>query len=916
MSKHSKQAKEYIEAGLAVMPTKDSKKDGLPKDPAVMVVNPIRSQPLTVEEFIELEEGRAIRGGEVKPWGKAKGIAILTGAASGSLELLDVDTKYDLTGTLWSDLSKAIQSELPDLWPLLTISKTVRGGRHILYKCETISGNAKLASRPATQEEQAKGETKHALLETRGEGGYLVAAPTEGYELIQGSYTTIPTITPEQRTALWCIAVDFDQMPEVEPTPQKERKPKESGSPLTPLEDYNERGDVVGLLTAHGWKVVRRSGGKVYLLRSGVTTSAISGNWHEGKRRLFVFSTSTNLPNGKALSATDVFSVLECNGDIKETARKLRGMGYGDPYQPKERERAVLHKVDTILPEPPLLLVEVGISVNIVNRVTGETTNVPDLTRLEAYRDAAGEVVISGTGKTSELLKVARGARRLGRRIYIEDKGTEYALWEYALKELVERYAGDLDAITEDALLLEVVKTGVELEPLDRDRYLKAFTNMPEVEAMGIKLETLQTVTDKLETTRAKEKQRETVLQLLSEAQTLTNEGEQGKAIDKLSRGLSEARAISRETELGKLLIPTTEADIMAKLSTVPESIPTGYTVKPKGWGNDNEAEELLLPAGALSVFAAPTSHGKTAMLINLALTAAKTRRVVLFTYEESKEAVLVKALNTYTAEELAKNNRRSLFSYYKGEGDAYIKREAVTLFHQKRRAFFGELVETGRLAVHYSDLTAEELCDAIRYLHKEAELGAVFIDYFQLLSLKDEKGKLSRQEQLKQICILLKEVAVETGLPIILGAQFTREVANPFRMHPTRIGEAGDIERIVALLVGIWNTNFKPLTGGSNGWTKDEIELWNARPDLCSGNQLFIEVLKHRDGIVGNEAMLDFIGNTGVIRMPDPTEELDMFGAGQGITKREPVKPARAKKKSGGSGVVNLVRLTPPKRK
>lgn len=898
MSNYGKQAGDYIGAGLAVMPTKA--KDGLPKYPAVSEVVPIRSQPLTAGEFTELEEGRPIRGGAIKPTGKTEGIAILTGAVSGGLELLDIDTKYDLTGTLWADLSKAIQTELPDLWPLLTIAETISGGRHILYRCETISGNKKLASRPATEEERAKGETKHALLETRGEGGYLVAAPTQGYKLTQGSYLSIPTITPEQRTALWCIAADFDQLPEEEPTQtNKERKPKEDGSPLTPMGDYNERGDVVGLLASHGWKVVRRSGEKTYLLRSGSPSSAISGNWHEGKKRLYVFSTSTSLPAERPLSATDVFNVLECGGDLKETTRKLRAMNYGDPYQPKQRERAVPQSAATIDPEPPIILEEVGISVNIVNTVTGEATNIPDLTQLDTHRETAGEVVVTGNGNTSQALKAARATRRLGRRIYIEEDGTQYALWQYALWAVIERHSGQLDPMGEDALLRDVVKTGLELEPLDRDRYLKAFTDLEAVKESGVKLETLQTIAEQLETTRAKEKQREAVKGLLWKAETQAEEGKVSEAIDTLTEGLSEARAISMEAELGKLLIPTSEAEVMAKLSTVPNGIKTGYTVERDGWG-DKEAEELLLPAGALSVFAAPTSHGKTAMLVNLALTTAKERPVVFFTYEESKEAVLVKALNTYTEAELAKNNKRAILSYFKGEGDAYIRGEARVLFHQKRREFFGQLVETGRLAVHYSDLPAEGLCDAIRYLHKEGKVGAVFIDYFQLLSLKDEKGKLSRQEQLKQICLQLKEVAVDTGLPLVLGAQFTREVSNPFRMHATRICEAGDIERIVSLLVGMWNTNFKPLTGGSNGWTKEEAELWNEKTELRDQKgRLWINVLKNRDGEVGKEAMLDFKGNEGVIKMPDPTEGADMFGDGDGaapVVERIPAKTGRAK--------------------
>jgi hypothetical protein len=935
MSKHGKQAEDYIGAGLAVMPVT------FDKIPIVTSVNKARSQPLTVAEFIELEAGRPIRGGAIRVAGDnigteeapiwetriAGGIGILTGAVSGGLEAIDVDTKYDLTGTLWADLSKAIQTELPDLWPLLTIAETRSGGRHILYRCETIKGNDEIAKRP-----KDNGTGSHAVIETRGEGGYLVAAPTEGYKLTQGSYLTIPTITPEQRAVLWAISKDFDQMPQAEePTPQRPRQARPDGSPKTPLEDFNERGDVLGLLTARGWKVVRRSGQKTYLLRSGNPSSGVSGNFHEGHRKLYLFSTSTEFEAQKSLSPSDVFIKLEANGDTSEAARKLRAMGYGDPYKPtmnRQTERAVPMLANVATPQPNLPnLEEVGISVNIVNRVTGETTPVPDLTLLDAFRDVAGEVVVTGNGDSSQALRAGRATRRLGRGIYIEEDGSLYALWEFALRAVIERHSGQLDAIEKDDFLRDVVKTGLELEPLDRDRYLKAFTDWEAVKESGVKLETLQTIAEKLETTKAKEKQRDAVKGLLWKAENQTEEGKVSEAIDTLTEGLNEARAISKEADLQRLLIRTTEADVRAKLQKVAEGIPTGYKVQREGWGRDREEEELILPAGALSVFAAPTSHGKTAMLINLALRAVEGRPVVFFSYEESGEAVLLKTLNTYTGEPISgeKNNRRAIFSYFKGEGITWIKTEKREHFEKSRKAFFSELVETGRLAIHYSDLSAEELCDAIRYLHKEDKVGAVFIDYFQLLSLKDEKGKLSRQEQLKQICLLLKAVAVDTGLPIILGAQFTREVTNPFKMHPTRIGEAGDIERIVALLVGMWNTNFELTTSGANKASQDEIDRWNARHDIRGGGQLFLKVLKYRDGEVNKEAVLDFKGNEGVIKMADPLTDEDMpfnipEAGGSGLVAVPPqkrkIKTQRTKKKSGVSEVVTLVEYPPVPRK
>lgn len=77
----------------------------------------------------------------------------------------------------------------------------------------------------------------------------------------------------------------------------------------------------------------------------------------------------------------------------------------------------------------------------------------------------------------------------------------------------------------------------------------------------------------------------------------------------------------------------------------------------------------------------------------------------------------------------------------------------------------------------------------------------------------KGNKTKYNRRdEELKDICLGIKDTAVNTGLPIILGAQFNRQVINHTGIHPTNIGEAGDIERIANTIIGFWNNNFKPV--------------------------------------------------------------------------------------------------------
>ena len=88
--------------------------------------------------------------------------------------------------------------------------------------CETVSGNTKLARRPKLPNEMRDEHDRvKTLIETKGEGGFIIIAPSNGrvhpsngrYELVSGGLAAIATITPEERDDLLSLARTFDQMP-------------------------------------------------------------------------------------------------------------------------------------------------------------------------------------------------------------------------------------------------------------------------------------------------------------------------------------------------------------------------------------------------------------------------------------------------------------------------------------------------------------------------------------------------------------------------------------------------------------------------------------------------------------------------------------------------------------------------------
>lgn len=440
-------------------------------------------------------------------------------------------------------------------------------------------------------------------------------------------------------------------------------------------------------------------------------------------------------------------------------------------------------------------------------------------------------------------------------------EASPYYRWQ--LQSIINKYVKveaerSLEYRDLNAMLDEVVETAAKIiDPMDRDQYKKLFISTEWIKTLGITASSLDETVDRLTFDRKKEAQAKELRRVLSEVSGLQEKGETLKAIDLLQQKAKTVKS-SFVRESDSLRIPKTIQDIRNKRKNNPKSIYSGYTIG---------SEELFFQAGAISIIAAPTSHGKTSFLTNLALNVCKTypdKEAYFFSFEEDYDAILVNALNMYMDCSVGLNNRKEIKRYFDSDFP-----EQHRQIDQHARSFFSELVATNKLNVNYVSLNSDALIDAIRDLKKKTNIGSVFIDYIQLLR-KDKKG-FSRHEELKQICLDLKDLAIETGLPIILGAQFNREVVNPLRIHATKIGEAGDIERIANVIVGFWNTNFKSQA------TDSEIkEIGNI--GACEPNSMYAILLKNRGGRAGLEEIFEFNGNTGRIKNKTKKSDFSYF--------------------------------------
>lgn len=268
------------------------------------------------------------------------GIGILCGTASGHLEMLELEAAA-VTGGLTADLRQAFTDHgQDDLWRTITTGCaeiTPSGGLHWYYRVDGgAKPNTKLARRPT------EGGGVQVLIETRGEGGWSVVAPSGGrthpsgrpWTRIAGSPATIPTITSEQRDLVHDLCRLSDLMPEVQAAQPQPSAPHDGG--LRPGDDFAARTSWDDILLPQGWTKASQRGRQATWVRPGKKVadgiSATSGRG--GTDNLFVFSSSTTLPTEEPLSKLFVWAHYHTNGDMSAAAAALRQQGFGAPSEP------------------------------------------------------------------------------------------------------------------------------------------------------------------------------------------------------------------------------------------------------------------------------------------------------------------------------------------------------------------------------------------------------------------------------------------------------------------------------------------------------------------------------------------------------------------------------------------------------
>ncbi len=307
------------EAGLCVIPAAE---DG-------------SKQPLTLWKIYQQQRPRLA---QLRAWYAEEGrtgLVYVMGPVSGNLECLEFDERDVLEAFLAAADGEGLAGVVERVRAGYE-EETPGAGVHWPYRCAEIAGNTALARRPKRPEEMRNPADKtKIMIETRGIGGCMIAAPSYGtvhptgkpYLLVRGGVGTIATITPEERAELFALARSFDRMPQ--PEIREHRGGSSSAGGTRPGDDLNLRVAWTDILQPHGWTPVYERNGATYWRRPGKDRGVSGTTNYKQNGLLWVFTSSTEFEPDRSYTKFGAYAALEFNNDFRAAARFLSSRGYG-----------------------------------------------------------------------------------------------------------------------------------------------------------------------------------------------------------------------------------------------------------------------------------------------------------------------------------------------------------------------------------------------------------------------------------------------------------------------------------------------------------------------------------------------------------------------------------------------------------
>lgn len=276
---------------------------------------------------------------KVERWFKTspeQGVGLICGEVSNNLEMTEIEA-VRMGGEHWDRIADCMGDNgvYPTWNRLITegyCESTPSGGIHILYTVvgNPIPGNTKIAM-------DVTGKQTYA--ETRGEGGFVVVAPSggrvhktgESWTVLAGRIGEVPEITWDERCQIHDalrIALDERVLPTYERPAGASTYDKSQGERPGDAFENDPSITIHDLLLRNGWKYLGKSRGQdryVHPLSSDMSTHSACTGW-QGSPNLYAWS---GLPKEDYYTKFGLLAQLEFNGDFSAAGKWLHTQGYG-----------------------------------------------------------------------------------------------------------------------------------------------------------------------------------------------------------------------------------------------------------------------------------------------------------------------------------------------------------------------------------------------------------------------------------------------------------------------------------------------------------------------------------------------------------------------------------------------------------
>ena len=245
---------------------------------------------------------------------KFDAIAVVCGATSGGLEIIDFDQHAALYPQ-WRAAVNDIAADLP-------VESTQNGGKHVAFRSSGCGRNQKLAT---------TGEG--CAIETRGEGGICIIAPTDGYVLESGDWRKVPVLSREERQAILDAARSLSSSPMPVETPPRPSAPLKAANsrPVGSSRKYGESASDYMKRVQAGKESLKRAGWRFlyavadweYWERPGQPVAGKPGGSFSIKDGFFHCFTSNGAPleQDRNYSHLQLVAALDYDGDQSAAAR-------------------------------------------------------------------------------------------------------------------------------------------------------------------------------------------------------------------------------------------------------------------------------------------------------------------------------------------------------------------------------------------------------------------------------------------------------------------------------------------------------------------------------------------------------------------------------------------------------------------